>query len=110
MCDEVEGPSAFREQNRKARKEHVCMACREVIRVNDHYVYTSGVWDGRPDWHHHCLRCYAMIRKLQEVTKESVDLELSCGYSWEEVFETPPPEDMLRWAFMTPDEAQRELR
>lgn len=109
MC-EAEGPSAWQEKVRKANKEHRCIACKETIRVGDVYNYSSGIWDGRPESYHHCLRCFTMLRALMDISQEPVDLHLACGNNWEDVFDDPPPEHLLKLAFMTPDEAQKELR
>ena len=32
-----------------------------------------------------------------------------CGHDWEDVFEGPPPPEVARLAFLTQEEAQREM-
>lgn len=50
-------PQAFRQIERKARKEHKCCECRQVIAPGDKYVYSSGIWDGEASDYKQCLIC-----------------------------------------------------
>lgn len=50
-------PKAFREYQRKARKDHKCCECRRLILKGSHYIYSSGIWDGGPDSYKTCIRC-----------------------------------------------------
>lgn len=68
-CD-CDGPSAFTKATRKARKEHWCFECHDMIRVGDVYVYQSGVWDGRPDSFRTCVTCDAWGTALAEAIRE----------------------------------------
>lgn len=52
-----EMPDAFCEVRRKARKEHKCCECRKVIAKGETYIYSSGIWDHRPDSYKTCDRC-----------------------------------------------------
>lgn len=105
MCDfNTEGPDAFTERWRTARAEHECCACRETIRVGDRYKHSSGVWDGNPASFKHCARCAEVLDILVRENPDGVDLELNCG----EVYEGDNPR-MYELAFMTPEQAQREL-
>lgn len=47
-CYMVE-PSVYRERRRKARVPHRCSSCGHVIQRGELYVYSSGIWDGRPN-------------------------------------------------------------
>lgn len=49
--------SCYREQIRKARKQHKCCECDEPILPGEKYEYASGVWEGRPDSFRTCLPC-----------------------------------------------------
>lgn len=107
MCDlDAAGPQAFYQRVRRARKEHCCCACGETIRPGDRYSVSSGIWDGEPDSFKHCLRCRTMINMLMEYLHEPIDLELSCGETWESVFDRPPPPRVAELAFLSRDEGQ----
>ena len=93
---------------RKARKEHVCFACRETIRAGDRYHYTSQIDKGEFNQFKHCARCWAICGAILEAGAESVQYDLRCGVSWQEAFGENPPDEVARLAFLTPDEAQRE--
>ncbi len=52
----------LRDETRKARKEHRCIWCGEVIVVGNSYRYQSGVFDGEIQgnhWHAECFRAAA---------------------------------------------------
>lgn len=105
MCDDwSDGPSAWSERYRVARKEHHCCACRETIRVGDRYHYASGVWDGSGGSFKHCLRCWAMLEALEGKIEGAV-LTLDCGEDWTKTI-GELPEDVAALAFMTRDEMQ----
>jgi hypothetical protein len=51
-------PASFYETRKpRARKEHRCGECREVIRPGDLHEYVVGLWDGHFDSHRTCLSC-----------------------------------------------------
>jgi hypothetical protein len=54
---EGERPSCSTSKIRKARKDHKCVECREVIAAESKYEYTSGIWDGRASTYKTCLAC-----------------------------------------------------
>lgn len=41
----------------KARKQHKCCECDELIDKDERYHYTSGVWGGTPNSFKQCLNC-----------------------------------------------------
>ncbi len=47
---------------RKARKEHKCCECGEIIKSGENYQYASGLYDGNWDHHKTCLFCVAVWR------------------------------------------------
>lgn len=55
---DASGSSAFRQTERKARKNHTCYECRRVIASGEKYVYESGVWDGQASDYKTCLECF----------------------------------------------------
>ncbi len=50
-------PSCYTESRPRARKEHECCECREVIPVGAHYENVTGIWDGSPGRYKTCLSC-----------------------------------------------------
>lgn len=112
MCggDPYDEPAVETRVWRKARKEHQCIACRETIRKGDRYHYWTQLWEG--SWGkpiRHCARCYAICKALWKVTNgEGIEVELNCGELWDDNF-GEPPEEVARLAFMSADDAQREL-
>lgn len=52
-----EGPSCSTRTRPKARKEHYCGECAEVIAVGSVYEYVTGIWDGSAGTHKTCLSC-----------------------------------------------------
>jgi len=109
MCDDEDGPEAYQEFVRRARKAHRCYACRETIPRGDYYQYSSGIWDGEPGSYRHCLRCAQMLAALTELSKASVRLDLNCGVSFEAAFDRPPPPELAALAFATREEMQAEM-
>lgn len=108
MCGyDADCPTATLEDGwRKARKEHKCCACHEMIRKGDHYHFLAGIWDGESFARFkHCARCWAILRALWAADAEP-ELHLDCGETWESALEGPVPEEVARLAFLTPDEAQ----
>ncbi len=63
--DDYDPPSAFCEATRVARKTHHCCECHNEISQGTHYVYSSGIWDGRPDGFKRCMVCDALASWLE---------------------------------------------
>lgn len=59
MSDCDNPASAYREQPRRARKDHRCCECTRPIPAGDHYKYISGVWDGQGASFKTCWPCVA---------------------------------------------------
>ena len=106
-----------RTKQQRARKEHRCKACRETIRVGDVYASEFIVYDGESSTTKRCLRCDTMLSAIQsrmtdagiDSWEEGVDPALNCGHTWDENFQEEPPPEVARLAFISRDEAQREL-
>lgn len=100
---------------RRARKKHVCCACGETIRRGDLYVVTNICsYDGDVSAFKHCLRCDAIAQALWKAGAQMIDMHLNCGHTWEEnhadgLLSRPCPTEVERLAFLTADDAQREL-
>lgn len=93
MCDDDNGPDAYQQLFRTARKAHSCCACHETINSGDRYSFASGVWDGYPDSFKHCIRCRAMLDALPN----GAQLDLNCGETWAD-----PPRHVAELAFWRP--------
>lgn len=106
MCDSGEFDNEFESHEQvRARKQHQCFACREVIRPGDRYSRTVNKSDGEFTMFRHCLRCWAIMDALLSAGAESVQYDLNCGTEYEDAF-GPIPDALARLAFLTPDEAQ----
>jgi hypothetical protein len=57
-----EGPTAFSEEVRRARKTYRCCECGEEIKPGHLYEYASGKWDGEWGRFRTCARC-ANVRR-----------------------------------------------
>lgn len=55
--DPDDGPSCHTKTTPKARREHKCCECGEMIPIGVHYERMTGVWDGRPDTFKTCMSC-----------------------------------------------------
>lgn len=63
-CDAGDNmPVAYREETRRAAKDHACYECDGGIAKGDFYVHCSGIWDGAPDSYKWCHDC-ATIQRL----------------------------------------------
>lgn len=110
MCDlDVEGPSCQTLTWRRARKHHKCCACGEQVRPGDRYHVYSGIWDGQPETYKHCARCWSLLEVLSGEVDGPVQLDLNCGQRWQDAFDEDQPDDVAALAFLTRDEAQRQL-
>lgn len=101
---------------RRARKDHTCECCHEVIPRGHRYATHFLVYDGTTDYIKRCLRCDAIYDALEAKMKaaktygyeEVPDVRLNCGDTYLERWGVDPPPELARLAFMTPAEIQAE--
>ena len=55
---------AYVAHNRKARKDHRCYECGELIKRGEIYEEVTGIWDGRPDRFRTCRACLSVREAL----------------------------------------------
>jgi len=105
--------TSYEETFPRARKEHTCGACGDRIPGGHRYarVFIRESADGDCYTVKRCLRCQHIHEHLRMIDPGSQwpDEELDCGEEYESHWGVPPPDSIARLAFLTPDEAQREL-
>lgn len=67
MCESLY-PDFFRNEKRKARKDHKCGECGFSIKVGTYYKYIFGKWDGDVSSFKLCLFCDAVADCLNSMT------------------------------------------
>lgn len=110
-CGDADPVSVYNETRVKARKVHTCAACKDPIAIGHVYVRVAIVYDGTVDTLKRCLRCQVMHEHLRSIRPydEWPNETLDCGHEYEEIHGQPPPPEIAALAFMTPEQAQREL-
>lgn len=104
-CD-GDRPEFYSETIRRARKEHECSACGDVIPRGHIYSYTIGKWYGDVQTTKRCLRCDQIFEFLMELSDDPVDCALGCGHSYEDIFDDHPPDWILGVVLAPPEELQ----
>lgn len=66
--DEI-SPECMLKRQRKARKDHVCVECRRMIKAGTVYEYVSGIWDGSPSSYKTCPRCVVLRAAYAQVVE-----------------------------------------
>ncbi len=100
------------EVKRKARKEHLCCACSEKIRIGDEYSVTKAVFEGTVRTYKRCLRCQKIHKHLRDVCNDRAsgemwpDEELNCGEEYKDHWGVEPPEEIAALAFALPGEVK----
>ena len=92
---------------RRARKVHVCGVCAETIQPLQRYTLTTLIYDGQVIAVKRCARCETLYRHLLDMAdtqNEWPAVDLSCGDSYEDVFDEPPPLEIEALAFALPGE------
>lgn len=79
MCfySDDDAPEMMTESTPKARKDHTCCECREVIPRGERYHLVSGKWDGNFDTFRTCRRCCFDRNRV-------VEHEIAEGCDWED--------------------------
>jgi len=54
---DVEMPSIYSDTVRKARREHKCCECGQIIKIGDRYHLFKGCWEGRWGEYKTCMEC-----------------------------------------------------
>lgn len=103
--------AVYSERFPRARKPHVCDACRETIRIGDRYARVGTVFDNRAETIVRCLRCQTIHEHLRTLGDGDSwpDERLDCGEEYESHWEQPPPAEIAALAFVTPDDMQRAV-
>ncbi len=128
-CSDDGEPIVVDQQRKvRARKEHRCDACREIVKGGHLYVRHVLIWGGQVDETVRCLRCDAIYQQLCEIHRASneenrrlarehhfgdydtdwPDIALNCGHEFKERWGKEPPPELASLAFMTAEEMQRE--
>lgn len=61
-------------KQRRARKEHICVECKGVIKKDEQYTYHSGVWEGIGQDFKVCYDCQEIRDTISEGLFEDRDL------------------------------------
>ena len=67
MCYDGDPADVFTEKTRKARAEHQCYECRNLIERAESYLYITMLYDGRWSSYHICRFCAAAGEWLNAV-------------------------------------------
>lgn len=114
-CYDAEPATIWQETRVRANKEHQCSACEGPIPGGHIYVLHKIFFDGRWSTVKRCLRCDFLYHTLNDKLlaasdgDAAADVRLNCGHTYEEQWNEPPPPELARLAFMTPDEMQAEF-
>ena len=60
-------PSVYREEYKKARKQHKCCECLSCIHIGEKYQHITGLWDGRWQTFKTCEKCADLRDSLNQV-------------------------------------------
>jgi hypothetical protein len=75
--------SCAKEVIRKARKQHKCCECGNVINIGENYQYVSGIWDGEPSSYKTCESCSSVRDSFIALPENETAIysELACEIS-----------------------------
>lgn len=116
-CDETY--DVYHERPTRARKPHVCAACKETIAVGRRYMSVRTVFDGLAQTIKRCMRCQSIHEHLRTLDHDGElwpDERLNCGEEYKAHWGVEPPEYIAAMAFALPAEVdsveaiQRGLR
>lgn len=105
-CDEYY--SLYKERRVKARKEHKCDACGEVVSVGHYYFRISIMFEGEAETVKRCLRCQTLHLHLRGIEPGEMwpNEKLDCGKDYKAEWGKEPPPEMEMLAFVTQEESQ----
>lgn len=117
-CDE--SYTLHRKAIRRARKAHVCCACKLPIRAGDFYAFVFTLYDGETHTYKRCGACEVTHQHLLALCDEQNDgydfgggmyprEDLGCGLAYEDEW-GDVPEDIEALPFMSADERGSLLR
>lgn len=112
--DEADHCDVWHQRRHRSKGVRWCDACRSDIPAGHEYVKHT-IWgeDCGLEMIRRCLACDTIYQHLVERLlgeyQEQADPRLACGHEYEERWNEPPPAHLVRVAFMTPEEAQREF-
>ncbi len=103
----------YQEKTIKARKPHVCDACKLAIGKGSFYRRAVTIWEGTAETTKRCGACQVTFSHLVELCRRqnegySPQARLDCGKSYEEEW-GPCPDEIARLAFLTEEERGRLL-
>jgi hypothetical protein len=103
-----EAADVYSEREPKARKEHMCCACKETIRVGDKYSRTAVIYDRSARTYIRCLRCQRIHEHLRTLGDGELwpDERLACGEEYTEHWGKEPPDAIAALAFALPGETK----
>lgn len=91
---------------RRARRPHVCSACKETIPVGSTYTNVFIVFQNEPERLKRCGRCQKIHLHLRSLGDSETwpDERLNCGESYRTHWGEDPPADIAALAFALPGE------
>lgn len=111
-CDEP--CDVYKNETIRARKEHVCCACKGTIKPGDLYARVFVLYEGDVSTYKRCGRCETIHSHLVTMCRgggsyDWPDEELDCGHEYQERWDVDPPPEIAALAFLTEEEAGRLL-
>lgn len=95
--------AVYDERARKARKAHVCCACKEEIPPGAVYTRVFILFDHEKETVKRCARCQLMHEHLRGLGDDTWPAEkLDCGQSYEGEWDVAPPDWLQALAFWRP--------
>lgn len=103
----------YDETHRRARKDHRCDACGEVIPPKAVYTRVFILYDGKGRSLKRCLRCQGIHEHLRTLCRDAIqmwpDERLNCGQRYEDEWGECPPE-VQAMAFVLPGDKKEMAR
>lgn len=102
----------YQEDRIRARKEHVCSACKETIPATHHYWRVVVIYDKEASTIKRCLRCQKIHLHLRDLGSGEMwpDEKLNCGELYEDHWGEEPPPEIAALAFTTAEELQKSVQ